>query len=101
MPTTHLATLRRQKRRFATRSLRKPSPSEANLQNMSQVQGLHVHFGAGRLAGGLVLPAICKSGCPFAIINPPFDEFKPFIQKHKWQRSSGGNLDILQLNGEF
>jgi hypothetical protein len=43
-------------------------------------RGLHVHFGAGRLGCGLVLPAIAESQVPFVILQPPFDEFKPLLE---------------------
>ena len=32
---------------------------------------LHLHFGAGRLGLGLVLPAVSASGVPFAAIQRP------------------------------
>ena len=37
----------------------------------------HVHFGAGRLGMGLVVPAISASGVPFAVVQRP---------KKKWQQ---------------
>ena len=36
---------------------------------------LHVHFGAGRLALGLVLPALVSSGRPFAVVQRPSEDF--------------------------
>jgi hypothetical protein len=36
----------------------------------------HLHFGAGRLGMGLVVPAISASGIPFGVVQRP---------KKKWQ----------------
>lgn len=36
----------------------------------------HVHFGAGRLGMGLVVPAVAASGTPFAVVQRP---------KQRWQ----------------
>jgi len=36
----------------------------------------HVHFGAGRLGMGLVVPAVAASGMPFAVVQRP---------KQRWQ----------------
>ena len=36
----------------------------------------HVHFGAGRLGMGLVVPAVAASGMPFAVVQRP---------KPRWQ----------------
>jgi len=39
----------------------------------------HLHFGAGRLGMGLVFPAIVAGKVPFAIMQPPFEEFNPIL----------------------
>lgn len=38
---------------------------------------LHVHFGAGRLGLGLVLPAVAASGAPFCVVQRPSSAFEP------------------------
>ncbi len=40
---------------------------------------LHVHFGAGRLGFGLVLPALESSGSPYVIMNRPSKVWHPII----------------------
>jgi len=51
---------------------------------------LHVHFGAGRLGMGLVVPAIAATGVPFAVVQRP---------KKRWQElwMSPHELDELDL----
>ena len=57
-------------------------------------KSLHVHFGAGRLALGLVIPALEASGRPFAIIQRPSGEFKAMVEK-------GGGRDVtLNVNAD-
>jgi len=54
----------------------------------------HMHFGAGRLGLGLVVPAIAASGLPFAIVQRP---------KPRWQeifQSSGSGTVELAVNDE-
>jgi len=42
---------------------------------------LHVHFGAGKLGLGLVVPAVLKSQCPVAIIQRPSGAWKPLLEE--------------------
>eukprot|EP00968_Pinguiococcus_pyrenoidosus_P024792 scaffold5067_cov245-Pinguiococcus_pyrenoidosus.AAC.10 len=102
LPTAQLRSIIRQSKELKDRKRRLPTQSEANLhQILSEAAArLHVHFGAGRLGLGLVVPAICRSNCPFAIINPPFDEFNEFIEKHRSLRAKGGNTVVLENNDE-
>jgi hypothetical protein len=41
----------------------------------TESQSFHVHFGAGRLGLGLVLPALQQSTVPFAILQRPSREW--------------------------
>ena len=53
---------------------------------------LHLHFGAGRLGMGLVVPAIAASGVPFTIIQRP---------KPRWMKAFGqasGNTDAKHID---
>jgi hypothetical protein len=52
----------------------------------------HVHFGAGRLGLGLVVPAIAASGVPFAVVQRP---------KPRWEQifSESEEIDVC-VNGE-
>jgi len=50
---------------------------EAAERAINQASRFHVHFGAGRLGMGLVVPAISASGIAFAVVQRP---------KPKWQR---------------
>lgn len=54
----------------------------------------HVHFGAGRLGLGLVVPAIAASGVPFAVVQRP---------KPRWEKvfASGGDEIDVSVNGEI
>jgi hypothetical protein len=40
-----------------------------------------VHFGAGRLGFGLVLPALETSGSPYVIMNRPSAVWQPVVQR--------------------
>ena len=54
----------------------------------------HVHFGAGRLGLGLVVPAIAASGVPFAVVQRP---------KPRWQEiflSDGESSVDVAVNDE-
>lgn len=42
--------------------------------------GYHIHFGAGRLGLGLVLPALHESGVPFAILQRPSKQWASFAE---------------------
>lgn len=44
---------------------------------------LHVHFGAGRLGFGLVLPALESSGSPYVIMNRPSAVWQPVVEREK------------------
>ena len=49
----------------------------AQSENIPSIDSrFHLHFGAGRLGMGLVVPAISASGIPFAVVQRP---------KRKWQ----------------
>ena len=52
---------------------------------------LHLHFGAGRLGLGLVVPAISASGVPFAVVQRP---------KARWQAlfKDGSRPDQLRVS---
>ena len=53
---------------------------------------LHLHFGAGRLGLGLVVPAVSASGVPFAVVQRP---------KARWQqlfRHGGSRPDQLRVS---
>ena len=53
---------------------------------------LHLHFGAGRLGLGLVVPAVSASGVPFAVVQRP---------KARWQqlfRHGGSKPDQLRMS---
>lgn len=47
------------------------------------VDKLHVHFGAGRLGFGLVLPALEASGSPYVIINRPSAVWQPVVERER------------------
>ena len=47
------------------------------------VDKLHVHFGAGRLGFGLVLPALESSGSPYVIVNRPSAVWEPVVEREK------------------
>ena len=52
----------------------------------------HVHFGAGRLGLGLVVPAIAASGVPFAVVQRP---------KPRWEQLFANSEEIdVSVNGE-
>ena len=44
---------------------------------------LHVHFGAGRLGFGLVLPALENASSPYVILNRPSAVWTPVIDREK------------------
>lgn len=48
----------------------------------------HVHFGAGRLGMGLVVPAVAASGIPFAVVQRPKPKWRS-----QWQRAAECALD--------
>lgn len=52
----------------------------------------HLHFGAGRLGMGLVFPAMSSSQVPFAVMQPPFDDFQPILD------AKPARVDVL-VNG--
>jgi len=48
-----------------------------------QLDSFHVHFGAGRLGLGLVLPALQESAIPYAILQRPSKEWSSLAWNHK------------------
>eukprot|EP00618_Florenciella_parvula_P006399 CAMPEP_0119497728 /NCGR_PEP_ID=MMETSP1344-20130328/20691_1 /TAXON_ID=236787 /ORGANISM="Florenciella parvula, Strain CCMP2471" /LENGTH=114 /DNA_ID=CAMNT_0007533537 /DNA_START=293 /DNA_END=633 /DNA_ORIENTATION=- len=40
---------------------------------------LHIHFGAGRLGLGLLVPSIAASGVPFCVVQRPSAEFQSCV----------------------
>lgn len=54
----------------------------------------HVHFGAGRLGLGLVVPALAASGIPFAVIQRPQSKWAEIFDSHE----QGGMIDF-KVNG--
>ena len=52
----------------------------------AESQSFHVHFGAGRLGLGLVLPALQGSKVPFAILQRPSREWAE-LGNAEWQDS--------------
>jgi hypothetical protein len=44
---------------------------------------LHVHFGAGRLGFGLVIPALESSGSPYIVMNRPSAVWAPVVEREK------------------
>lgn len=44
---------------------------------------LHVHFGAGRLGFGLVLPALESAGSPYVIVNRPSAVWGPVVERER------------------
>lgn len=48
-----------------------------------RVDKLHVHFGAGRLGFGLVLPALESSSSPYVIMNRPSKVWQPVVEREK------------------
>jgi uncharacterized small protein (DUF1192 family) len=69
-------------------------PSKCLSQIYSMRDQLHVHFGLGRLAIGLVLPALCASKTHFAIVQRI-----SHIWKDLAEQSSPPPVE-LQINGE-
>lgn len=62
---------------------------EGRSSGAEQGRAYHMHFGAGRLGLGLVVPAVCGSGVPFAVVQRP---------KQTWTAvfdSGPGFVDIL------
>lgn len=53
------------------------------------VSQFHVHFGAGKLGLGLVLPALVAGGVPFAVLQRPSEAWAPVLQ------SSVAFIDII------
>jgi len=54
---------------FGPDALKLSQPVEANGRSVDS--RFHLHFGAGRLGMGLVVPAISASGIPFAVVQRP------------------------------
>ena len=50
---------------------------------LSTADKLHVHFGAGRLGFGLVLPALESAGSPYVIVNRPSAFWGPVVERER------------------
>ena len=50
---------------------------------LSTADKLHVHFGAGRLGFGLVLPALESAGSPYVIVNRPSAVWGPVVERER------------------
>lgn len=85
LPTARLTEAKRQHRAYRL---------SRGKSQMLEREPFHVHFGAGRLGMGLVVPAICKGQKHFALVNPPFPEFDGMIKGH------AGKDVLLLVNGE-
>jgi len=55
--------------------------------------GLHVHFGAGKLGLGLVVPAVLQDGCALAIVQRPSAAWAPIVD------AGDGRRVTLTVNG--
>ena len=60
-------------------------------------KSFHVHFGAGRLGLGLVLPALQGSKVPFAILQRPSREWAG-LGNAEWQDSIAVNINRALYN---
>ncbi len=54
----------------------------------------HIHFGAGRLGLGLVVPALAASGISFAVVQRPQPKWAQIMESH----DHGGFIDF-KING--
>jgi hypothetical protein len=61
-------------------------------KDLSDVAGVHVHAGAGRLGLGLVLPAIVRSGRPYAVVQRPSAAWADAMQAGKAHMKLNGTL---------
>ncbi|EEH54256.1 uncharacterized protein MICPUCDRAFT_48208 [Micromonas pusilla CCMP1545] len=57
---------------------------------------LHVHFGAGRLGFGLVIPALESSGSPYIVMNRPSAVWAPVVEREKEAQQHVA----VKINGE-
>eukprot|EP00613_Pedinella_sp_CCMP2098_P075258 CAMPEP_0171932310 /NCGR_PEP_ID=MMETSP0993-20121228/30267_1 /TAXON_ID=483369 /ORGANISM="non described non described, Strain CCMP2098" /LENGTH=826 /DNA_ID=CAMNT_0012572565 /DNA_START=46 /DNA_END=2526 /DNA_ORIENTATION=- len=77
LPAAQIASL------YATSSQLSPQgmPRSVSSGLLGELQDcrLHVHFGAGRLGLGLVIPAVAASGVPFAVVQRPSEAFKALL----------------------
>jgi beta-phosphoglucomutase-like phosphatase (HAD superfamily) len=79
---------------------------EALLQNdFGGVSSLHLHFGAGRLGLGLILPALLRGGQPFAIVQRPSAAWTHVLQAGQTEVCLNGSalatLDVATSVPEF
>jgi len=72
----------------------KPSLSSTDFSTSSDK--LHVHFGAGRLGFGLVLPSLEAAGSPYVFVNRPSKVWAPVVER---EREAQQHVSI-QINGE-
>jgi hypothetical protein len=83
LPAAQLAEFNAQMKRWKESLERK---------DLSDVAGVHVHAGAGRLGLGLVLPAIVSSGRPYAVVQRPSAAWSDAMQAGKVQMKLNGTL---------
>ena len=62
---------------------------------------LHVHFGAGRLGFGLVLPALENAGSPYVILNRPSAQWMPVVERERDTQQHVGVQVRLDLAARF
>jgi hypothetical protein len=62
------------------------------IELLEESKSFHVHFGAGRLGLGLVLPALQGSKVPFAILQRPSREWSE-LGNAEWQDSIAVNIN--------
>lgn len=92
LPAAQVATLRRAQ---SSTIARNNSESNAALAGR-----FHVHFGAGKLGLGLIIPSIGASEVPYAIIQRPSGAFKPILgdsgeRKVKLMESGSASEQLL------
>jgi len=67
--------------------------SEGEASGVKMCDRFHMHFGAGRLGMGLVVPAISASGIPFAVVQRPKQEWSAMFS----QASRGTGADQVDV----
>mmetsp|Transcript_35167 Transcript_35167/g.48783 ORF Transcript_35167/g.48783 Transcript_35167/m.48783 type:complete len:1016 (-) Transcript_35167:135-3182(-) len=76
-----------------SRTIVRRKPKRVDTLQISK-DGFHVHFGAGRLGMGLVLPALQGSGVPFVILQRPSREWSELAEAEYKDRVK------ISINGE-
>ena len=66
------------------------SDADAPLSDPQPTDKLHVHFGAGRLGFGLVLPALENAGSPYVILNRPSAVWTPVVERERQEQQHVG-----------